>query len=346
MIKGLFSFAKNRLTICLYAKLEKIEHMGGNKMINIENFFNEVKKEFESLTKTTKEEMTIRAKKFYVERDHRIKEENEKIKQELLFKIKNVNIFYPDFGFLINAFIDNNIREYDLNFVISKIELKEQSFVPTNSYQKLEQEMRSELFSELEKYVNHTENYITIDYLRNIETFRGYKIKEDEEESFAHHFKNITLSYFKGHILKNNVKYYITEALDSVLWLIQKSKPETLQSFYLFEDPSIFTSNTETGIERIKAWYNKVGRTLTSFEELLNAEIKQGEYKNARRIFLRYGYLFDKDFKAEKEQILLQMLYDKYTDYQKTEDDMTRKHQMNEILNELIRFHPEEASSN
>lgn len=316
-------------------------------MIDKDNFLREVKNEIELLTEATKEQTKSYNKIFFATRNKRLKEEREETKQELLLKIKDLNFFQPRFGLLINAFIDNNIREHDLRFVTSSIESKVQNLVPINTYLKIGQEARNELYSELEKHIKQTETPIPVDYLQNIEIFRDHKMDDNEVEDFVHHFKKITLSYLKGYILQNNIKYYTIEVIDSVLWLIEKSKPETLQLFYLFEYPRglVKVESEDECLSIVKSWYEERGRKITSFEDLLNTEIEKGEYKDARRIFHRYGYLFSENFKREKEQVLLHMLYDKYTEYQKTEDEIKRKHQMNEILNELLCFQPEATSS-
>jgi len=308
-------------------------------MVNKREFFKEVKAELEILKELTREDTEAYLEAKRIEREQKEYQMHLLIRERLATKIDEIKIFNTEYAEIAVSILNNDLHRIIEKVVQSEVDYKETTR-RKNHYENLPIEIKKELYQRIQERIIKADTWHIHMYLNNMKSGLALTIIPKEQKTFIEHLKRTALACLKGYILKNEYRAFLPEALPSVLWLIERAESVNLLKFGLFEYPQVLTTHeTETELKQIlKKWYHEKGKRITSIETLLENEIVLGEYKSARQLFSRYHYLFEDTLKKEKEAILLEMLYKKYQEYMKIENNSKREQALYEIRNELLKF--------
>jgi len=308
-------------------------------MIDKQVFFKEVVAELEILKELTKEDTEAYLEAKRIEREQKEYQTHLLVHERLINKINEIKIFNTEYAELAVSILNNDLHRVIKKVVQSEVDYKETTRC-RNHYENLPIEMKNELYQRIEERIKRADAWHIHMYINHMKTDLALTIIPEEHKTFIEHLKLIALACLKSYILENEYRAYLPEALPSVLWLIERAEAVNLLAFSLFEYPQVLSNHeTEDKVkDLLKQWYNEKGKYITSIENLLEHEIKLGEYKSGRRLFSRYHYLFDETFAKEKEVTLLEMLYKEYEKCMAIENNMKREQALFGIRNELLKF--------
>jgi len=315
-------------------------------MIDKQAFFKEVVAELESLKEQTKDAHEAYLKTKQIEREQEDQLTHEKVFERLAQKIDEIEMLDTEYTQIAVGILNNDFRRVSEKVVQGEIDYIETSKYNkydkrrVNHYEPLPMEMKTELFYRARVRIDQAKAWDIKFYENYLESDLLITLDKDMEELFIQHIKNVAVAYVKGYILQNQSYAYLPDALPSILWMLEKADNVDLSMFTVFQYPKVLTTHeTEEQFKQVlKSWYKEKGQHITSFENQLDEEIAEGEYKSARRLFSRYGYLFDESYYQEKEKILLGMLYKEYEQCIKIKNPVKREKALFGIKGELMKF--------
>jgi len=313
--------------------------------VNVETFIEAIERDITELKVLNEHIREKQIKKMEAERLKNIRQHQEKLKKQLMDKIKSCNHIPKEFGMAFNDMIEGDwgLRSKQFKELVAPIELGTGSvytFSFINHYRQLEEEDKHELVDVYREKISQASTENLSEYMDYVQVDFHRPLSEQEKENVLTHFKTLLITFIKGYMLQDNVYYYAYEAIPSILAIIELSEPTSLFEFPLFE----FNSHpqmkeTEWSYwNTMHIWYQQKGKNITHFEELLEDEVIKGDYKGANLYFKSYGYLFEEAFRMKQEQALLSMLYQKYMEAQKEPHLSKRETDLVMIRNELFQF--------
>lgn len=313
--------------------------------VNVESFIDEIERDLTDLKVLNTHIRESRFKKMEAERTKNLRQQQEEIKQKLKDKINECNHIPKEFGKAFNDLIEGDWGLHTKQFkeLVIPIELGTgdvYSFSFINHYRKLEEKDKQELVDVYNEKIAQASTEDLSEYMDYVQVDFQIPLTEREKEKVLTHFKTLLTTFIKGYILQDNVHYYAYEAVPSILAIIEMSQPTSLFSFPLFEF-NLHPKMEETAwhyTNELRTWYQRKGKKITCFEELIEEEVNENNYEGANRYFKAYGYLFEDEFRIKQEQTLLSMLYQKYMEAKKEPHLSKRETDLMMIRNELFQF--------
>lgn len=315
-------------------------------MVDKQVFLKEIETELELLKEQTKDAHEAYLKAKQIEREQEYQVTHEMVFNRLAQKIDEIKMLDTEYTQITIGILNNDFGRMSEKIVQGEIDYIETSKYNkydkrrVNHYENLPLEMKTELFYRVRVRLDQAKHWDIDLYKNNLLSDLQLSLNKDTEELFIQHIKNVAIAYVKGYIFQNQPYAYLPEALPSVLWMLEKADNVDLSMFTVFQYPKVLTTHeTEEQFKQVlKHWYKEKGHHITSFENQLDKEIAVEEYKSARRLFSRYGYLFDEPYYQEKEKILLGMLYKEYKKCMTIESPVKREQALFGIRGELMKF--------
>lgn len=308
-------------------------------------FMEELEREMNRVEEITKEESNRVMAQIHEQRNRNIAKREESTKEELKKEIESIYINTDYYAKIINIFLKANLYRPE-NDIIKQIEVDKgfHLFTP-NNYRDLGINAKNELFQHLENCLK----VIPIGWfqaltekieLNGLPIFKDLSLSEEEKVLFLEQIRKLALFYYKGYIIKDDVKAYTLESLPCLLYLFEKVDQKYFYHIELFEyqEGLIKEEELQNAKEIITNWFKQNWTTKINLNQRIDEHIQKDEYKNGRRLLLKYGYLVSEDEFKERKQILLSMLYKQYQEILNMPNVLEKVNKLNDIRNELNHY--------